>query len=142
MISSDSPSVPVPDGYTKVSYDLNKGVGGKYIYLCYREASYSPNGSNKKCITDIKFITGKNATEPYGYTKIDTDLNKGASGKYIYLCYEEADYNPTQAIEDIKVVGGYDSNTPAPDGYTRISQDLNEGASGEYIYLCYERKKN
>lgn len=140
VISGNNSSISAPDGYTKDSYDLNKGAGGKYIYLCYHQAPYSSHDTSKKCITDITFVTGKNATAPYGYTKIDTDLNKGAGGKYIYLCYKEADYNPAQAIEDLRVVGGSDSNTPAPYGYQRIPVDLNKGAGGDYIYLCYKEK--
>ncbi|MDR1748309.1 MAG: hypothetical protein LBR47_04550 [Spirochaetaceae bacterium] len=73
-------------GYTRIDVDLNKGAGGDYLYLFYRKDTLGSTGAGG--ITDITFVTGKNASAPSGYTKIDVDLNKGAGGEYIYLCYK------------------------------------------------------
>ena len=72
--------------------------------------------------------------EQDGKPKLGMDSNKGAGGRYIYLCIRRGKEN---AICDIKVVSASKANPPAPAGYTMIPQDLNEKAGGKYIYLCY-----
>ena len=45
-------------------------------------------------VTDVYVISRSSQSQiipPSGYTKIDVDLNKGAGGKYIYLCYKSGD---------------------------------------------------
>ena len=44
-------------------------------------------------VTDVVVITGDSAGifPPAGFTKIDVDLNAGAGGKFIYLCYKKGD---------------------------------------------------
>jgi hypothetical protein len=42
-----------------------------------------------KLITELKIITGENANAPNGFVKLPIDLNKGAGGEYIYLCYKK-----------------------------------------------------
>ena len=39
--------------------------------------------------TDLKVIIGKGEKAPAGYTKINQDLNEGACGSYLYLCYKK-----------------------------------------------------
>jgi hypothetical protein len=86
-------------------------------------------------ITGLEVVTGKPPIEaPPGFKKLDADLNKGAKGKYIYLCYKRGGGRP---ITDLAVIVDGSSKVAAPAGYTKISKDLNEGAHGKYIYLCY-----
>ncbi|WP_019961352.1 MAC/perforin domain-containing protein [Woodsholea maritima] len=139
VIQSNSSGVRPPSGYTKIDYDLNKGAGGDYIYLCYHKARYSAYSENKDCVSDLIIIKGNGARAPSGYTKIDVDLNEDAGGKYLYLCYKKQSYDNVEAIKGLAVVGGDNSHTPAPYGYRRIDTDVNEGAGGEYIYICYSK---
>lgn len=91
-------------------------------------------------ITDIDVIHAKTkdgASVKSGYTKIDVDLNKGAGGEYIYLCYRMED-NPREAVDDIIILTG--KNPRVPQGYTLRNVDLNKGAGGEYLYLCFRQK--
>lgn len=90
--------------------------------------------------TELTVISGDSSKiqAPPGYTRIDQDLNQGASGKYIYLCYQIGE---GPAITDITFIEGDSSNITAPAGYTKIGVDLNQGAGGKYIYLCYQKRK-
>ncbi|MBA2858707.1 hypothetical protein HNP93_001408 [Methanococcus maripaludis] len=130
VIESDKGGAAPPYGFKKVDMDLNKGAGGKYIYLCYKEGLDTTTP-----ITDIKVLNGKHAKAPQGYTKINVDLNHKAGGKYIYLAYSrQTNNNP---IRSVVVIKGKHAN--APYGYEKIDYDLNKGAGGEYLYLCYSR---
>ncbi|CAB4039557.1 Hypothetical predicted protein [Paramuricea clavata] len=76
----------VPNGYTKIDQDLNKGAGGTYNYLCITKV-----GGNK--MTAIDFLTsGKKRTEKTinGYFRYGADLNTGTRevGNYVYLLYK------------------------------------------------------
>ena len=66
--------------------DLNKGVGGDFIYLCYETGPYKA----EKMIKNITIIGGDNPfiKPPYEYEIDPYDLNKGAGGEYIYLCFK------------------------------------------------------
>jgi MAC/Perforin domain len=137
VISGSNSNVAPPIGYTKIPYDLNKGAGGKFIYLCYHKASYQAFGKNKQCIDSLVIIYGRNTQPPAGYTKLPQDLNEGAGGEYVYLCYRQADWANDIAIKDVTVVGGSSSNVPPPYGYQKVPGDLNKGAGGDFIYVCY-----
>ena len=112
--------------------DFNQGAEGKYIYIYYQ------TGTSGKGVAAMRFITGKDATAPTGWQKVDVDLNDGAGGQYIYLCYQknsDADYIAT-------LQSGYgDSVESAFCDFGRsavvLAQDLNEDAKGKFIYLGY-----
>ncbi|ELA9342615.1 hypothetical protein QTV34_001901 [Vibrio parahaemolyticus] len=141
VIYGSSSTIKAPQGYTKIPNDLNKGAGGKYIYLCYHKhvPSSTDDSSNPDCISDITTVVGENASAPADFEKIPIDLNKGASGKYIYLCYEKQNYNDEIAIKDVLVISGSNSDLKPPYDFTRVDQDLNQGAGGDYIYVCFSR---
>jgi hypothetical protein len=114
-------------------------------------------------ITDIYILTGDNNSiqPPAPYTKISSgigysgngDLNQGAKGKYIYLCYtRNKNYGPP--ITGIYVYSGKNStHYPNPgyfhahnsSGYNPLGDrgaDLNKGAGGDFIYLLVTRDKS
>jgi hypothetical protein len=85
VITGDSASIGAPSGFEKIPVDLNRGAGGKYIYLCKRQGqSGVPDGG----LRDLTVVGGSHAniSPPYGYRRINADLNKGAGGLYIYFC--------------------------------------------------------
>lgn len=96
--------------------------------------------SGQSCITEMTVISGNSSSiqPPAGYTKIPRDLNQGAGGKYIYLCYKRGAGAP---ITGIWVT--VNSGTPTQgSGWYKIDQDLNEGTtkSGDpFIYLWYTK---
>jgi hypothetical protein len=120
----------LPD-YSWVPVDLNRTVGGEYIYINYKRSDGAP-------ITGISAVLGKNAAPPPGYVKSDLDLNKGAGGEYIYLCWK---YDSDTPILDLIVqsTGSADQLIPNIRGkdYSKIPIDLNKGSGGDFIYLYY-----
>lgn len=139
VIYGNSSTITAPTGYKKIPTDLNNGAGGKYVYLCYHKhvPSSANSSSNPDCISDITTVLGEDTPAPAGFKKIDIDLNKGAGGKYIYLCYEEQKYNDEIAIKDVTVISGSNSDLQPPYDFTRVDQDLNQEAGGDYIYVCF-----
>ncbi len=81
--SKDDPDC-IPPGYTKVEGDLNKGAGGKYVYLSYI------TGTDAKPVTEITFAVGdKHLIWPEkDFYRINQDFNEGAGGCYIYAAYK------------------------------------------------------
>ena len=85
--------------------DLNNGAGGYnikiegctsdniggYLLECAQNGT-SPGWfpTNQDPIKDILIISSNKSMSSYsGWTLIKSDLNKGAGGKYIYLCYKK-----------------------------------------------------
>ena len=85
-------------------------------------------------ITGLDIIYGQWSDPPPGYNKIPVDLNKGAGGEYVYLCYST---EPGEPITNIQVFASNSAEFPIQNGYTKIDKDLNKGVKGRYIYLCY-----
>lgn len=137
VIVGSNADIAAPEGYQKLACDLNRGAGGKYIYLCYKKQANAAPGD---CITSLAVVSGKSSSTaaPSGYQKLPEDLNKGAGGKYIYLCYRKGGGAP---ISNIDFVTGTSKSAidAAYCGFYTILQDLNEGAGGKYIYLSYQR---
>ncbi|PIE76961.1 MAG: hypothetical protein CSA13_01945 [Clostridiales bacterium] len=102
----------------------------------------------QKYVADITFVVSRRPDSarnkcPAGYYLIDRDLNKGAHGKFIYLCYKLSE-DRSQAITDLFLEysrHGFGAETlPTSHNshvadYTRIPVDLNTGAGGNFIYL-------
>lgn len=112
--------------------DFNQGASGKYIYIYYQSLD------DGQGVEAIRFIKGKDAIVPKGWTKIDCDLNGGSGGEYIYLCYiKSADSNLIYELQS----GFGDSLESAMSDFNQdavvLRQDLNEGAKGKYIFLGY-----
>ncbi|KAI1211966.1 MAC/Perforin domain-containing protein [Annulohypoxylon truncatum] len=135
FVVGDSSTIPPTPGYQKLNFDLNRSVGGKYIYLCYHKASYDSLGPNKPAVTDLAVVFDNEAA-PSGYTKMSTDLNE------VYLCYKTSEYTPDEAILDITAFSSSDPNISPPYGFTKIPRDLNAGAGGEYIFFGYAKRRN
>ena len=112
-----------------------------FILLCSSSGSAPVESSIAipsidKPITGLEVIYGKNTPPPPGYVKIPLDLNKGAGGAYVYICYSRT--APGPPITNVQVFAGKSSNFPIQNGYTKIPKDLNKGTLFRlYIYLCY-----
>lgn len=75
----------IPPGYTKVEGDLNKGAGGKYVYVSY------VTGTKAKPVTEITFVTDDSKLiwpRDSDFYRINQDCNEGAGGRYIYMAYK------------------------------------------------------
>ena len=148
------------------AYDLNKGAGGDDIFMHFStttgsSASKGPSKSSKgECISEIKLIGGnsdevsslKSTAQRQGWTVIESNLNAGAGGDVIYLCYKTttgSDYitdlylssgaNPVSS--SITVNGRSYKLCPNEGGshFTDIKGDLNSHAGGDDIHIYYTK---
>lgn len=108
----------------------------------------------QKYVTDMVFVADEsewNARSkcPAGYQLINADLNAGAGGYFIYLCYKLGD-NVNEAYTDFFMEYTGAAKNPETKSmnhnsnyanYTRIGADLNKGAGGDYIYLWTTKAK-
>ncbi|HHL18157.1 MAG TPA: hypothetical protein ENJ33_00320 [Thiothrix sp.] len=115
-------------GYKRISIDLNKGSGGRYIYFCIaRNPAWS-------AISNIRIT--KNRC-PSNYYRYRTDLNKGTTihDTPLYLCTSRN--RNISPITRMKITVGDKSTNTCGTLYPYRTRDLNEGAGGKYIYACY-----
>jgi hypothetical protein len=74
--------------------DLNQGSGGYYIYLEGLRPGLNAaflGYTIPSVITNILIISSTTQLNSYaGWNLVPTDLNKGAGGKWIYICYQLA----------------------------------------------------
>ena len=141
IIYGDDSGIPAPEGYQKIGVDLNQGARGKYIYLCYHAETPEQGATSFVApLAELAVILNEDPT-PEGFTKIPIDLNKGARGDSVYLCYKNGsadDSGVETAIKDLRVITSPNSDVPPPYGFERIDVDLNSRTDVHdlYIYLC------
>ncbi|KAG2204184.1 hypothetical protein INT46_006068 [Mucor plumbeus] len=63
-----------PQGYIKVDVNLNSILRGDTIYLYYKTTPLNPD-VQKDAIQELAIEFGKHAVTPYGWSKINVDLN-------------------------------------------------------------------
>ena len=73
-----------------------------------------------------------------GYQRINTDLNRGSGGLFVYIFYQKTS-SKEDAITGIKVVAG-GRNVSTPDCYFKISTDCNSWSGGAYVYVFYTQQ--
>lgn len=78
-----------PEGYTRVDTNLNSFLRGDAIYLWYRTSPKNPD-TLRDGVQELAIEFGKHAVTPYGWTKINVDLNsehegQGGFGEPTYL---------------------------------------------------------
>ncbi|MCI1187014.1 hypothetical protein MON38_06255 [Hymenobacter sp. DH14] len=147
-------------------YNGPGGCSGGGVYSTF---TTSENLGGSGYIHDLKLVEGDDnststtSTVGAGYTKLYADLNKGAGGAYIYLCFQrnasqvlngvEYTYNspysgPNEVLTAFQTqYGSFTNSTPRPDPYFYSIWvpnqnpnvywdriDLNAGAGGDYIY--------
>ena len=125
-------------GYKLIPIDLTKGTGGdNNVFLYIRRDSNGP------FIEEIAILYGKDASIPPGFKKLDQDLNEGAGGYFVYLCYK-AGNRKEKAIKDVIIRTSSSAEQPIPpyyDGvpYKKLPYDLNHRSGGDYIYIYYRK---
>lgn len=125
LVAGSSHTVECPPGFEKSTFDLNAGVGGDYVYLCFKHLESSPAGT--PAVADA-VISLKNC--PSGYTKIDTHN----SGDPIFMCVSIK--TTGDIIENIVIVIG---SANCPKGYAKDPQNLDQGKIGHFAYMCTKK---
>lgn len=149
LIAIEGEHSACPQDFDKVQHnnnlngDLNQGAGGAYIWLCVKQAL------TDEPITDLSVVAQDDSDGGCGDLGGDWhrvrqgqgsngDLNHGANGKYIYLCYRK--HAASGPLMQLKLNDGdcdsgfYRTNTDKDS-----NGDLNQGAGGKYLYLCFSR---
>jgi hypothetical protein len=135
------------EGWEKVSGptlsgDLNQdcGSGTDFIWFCVKK------GSDNWLFTDLTVVASSSSMSGCGmggWQQIPAtdgsngDLNQGAGGKYIYLCFQkDADKAPLSELKLTEThceAGMFGVPTSGSNG------DLNQGGGGKDIFLCAKR---
>jgi len=105
-----------PDG--RVLSSVKEPIPGDASDVPPRDAGRDPHGrritikSLSSYMQDIKLIAGTSSSVscPTGYTKMTTDLNLGAGGKYIYLCWTKETNYRQYGIYDIGIYNSGNTN--------------------------------
>jgi hypothetical protein len=93
----------------------------------------------QSCITEVAVIYGGSfgIAPPAGFTKVGVDLNQGAGGDYIFLCYKKGIGAPITGLA-VTLNGG---SPPTDATYTRVNVDLNRNCGGDtdFVWLWYTK---
>jgi hypothetical protein len=141
-------------GYNRLNLDLNKGAGGRYIYLTFHRGSSGVEFSNSNApLTRLSVLTrsfsgnysvsdhepiwmGQWLTDHVQVAPLD--LNENAGGDYIYS-FQSRNTSFGGPIREVGIIASSNSNVQPPAGWERVGVDLNKGAGGDYIYFCVKR---
>lgn len=96
-------------------------------------------------VRDVVVVKGTSdqaarAACPAGYTRVPVDLNQGAGGRWIYLCYSTAGDAPPIVAMALSFSSDSRNQWAGPACATRLPVDLNMGAGGDWIHLWYVRR--
>lgn len=164
LIVGDHQYIVASEGHIKLDADLNRGAGGKYIYLTFTRNpiySYENDGYHdpityNEPLTDLYVEAHTqfgviNDGAPYSYLwrhiyRFDgirsiypIDLNEGAGGRYIFAYVTRSANGGVTPIKEVGILYGNSSTIEPPSGWIKEGRDLNQGAGGDYIYICYKR---
>jgi hypothetical protein len=129
--------------------DLNQGATpGPFdphvtIYLGRKK------GLSATPLTNLVVVAGsENVAAPTGYTRSQTDLNRGAGGQFIYLCSTNSPelYAPIREIwaesfDEAQTTTHFTNKgwIPVCEPGSSTPYDLNKGSHGKFIYLMFRR---
>jgi Multivesicular body subunit 12 len=132
--------------------NLNRGSGGRDIYLCYLRQSDAPTTqrASLRPITGICVVhTDRGEMSPEGYQVITrtvsnqiANLNEGSGGRHVFLCVQRLPGAPP--LLDLAVsMSHFKRKVKPPEGFAMLahtaggaSGDLNAGSRGHFVCLC------
>ena len=126
------------------------------------DTSTSDKERQYRCITDVKLIGGsydevnalKATYKKQGWTVVESNLNEGTRGDYIYLCYKTSKKSADEYISALYLSSGSNpvSNTIKVNGRTYtlcpyeggshfkgVKGDLNSNCGGDDIHIYYTK---
>ena len=88
-------------------------------------------------------LTDGNPACPAGYATIHTDLNKGAGGKYSFLCVLPVSADSAAVVQSLGVASGTAAAPPVCElGWTQVAGNLKQGTSSKEVQnLCLFKVK-
>ncbi|KAI0174617.1 hypothetical protein BJ166DRAFT_621077 [Pestalotiopsis sp. NC0098] len=110
------------------SADINKGQGGKYVWLRAHKAN-----NPRDLVTSVSTAIVDSARDG------QSDLAAGAGGSYRY--FETArDAGASRFITEVALWRSGDRQSFSPEGWQGISGDINDGRGGDYLYFVWKTK--
>jgi len=121
--------------------DLSQGAGGEYVWLCFH--------TGEDGITDLATVVSSGARDDCGLSSdwhrveqesgSNGDLNQGAGGEYIYLCYKKE--QSKNALASLELKEGKCGNDWIPTSTFHGSDgSTNQGTEGgKRIFICARR---
>ncbi|KXH31160.1 hypothetical protein CSAL01_08635 [Colletotrichum salicis] len=113
--------------YEGGSPDINKGFGGKFVWLRIRHAT--------KPEEMVNHIWRDYLDEPLAGR--DDDLSKGAGGLYRYLQWSH-DMRAKYFVSSVMVWRPKEEQNSPPAGWAGKTDDINKGRGGNYLYLIWK----
>lgn len=121
-------------GYIRVDEDTNKGAGGAFVFIWYRQTTDST-----RALKDLQISTTNDQyqqLQQQNYTSISVNLNEGTDGDPVFLWFKKDGFKQIKAITILV-------NSAAVEAYERvvnvIKRNLNTGNDGVTEYLCYHQ---
>ncbi|KAL0198050.1 hypothetical protein M9458_006590 [Cirrhinus mrigala] len=122
-------------GYTRVDEDTNRGAAGpNQIFIWYRRTT-----DISKALTDLDISTSpreESTLRAKGFKKVNVNLNKGTTGKSIFLWYK-GKCDP-QIKTMVLLVNPQARDEYAKAGIVVLNKNLNDGNEGIEMYLAYK----
>ncbi|KAF4984517.1 hypothetical protein FZEAL_313 [Fusarium zealandicum] len=125
----DKPHGSIDEIYGQ-SADINKGFGGKYVWLTVHRAS------NARLMADNIWIDIRGSS----IDNRNDDLASGAGGDYRYLQWSN-NMAASHFVTDVGLWRSDDSQDDPPNGWHHKSADINRGRGGDYLYLVWRTKQ-
>lgn len=112
-------------------HDINKGFGGKYVYLVPRWSS------DRHCAADTIEVHIEEHDPEWARHRGLHDVAKGAGGSYRFVVPQN--YNNACKITEVALWSGSHALERAPDCWTDFTSDINRGRGGRYLHVVYKR---
>ncbi|KAG8004727.1 hypothetical protein GBF38_016602 [Nibea albiflora] len=122
-------------GYIRLDEDTNRGAGGAYVFIWYRQTTNQTNA-----LTDLNVSINAEeyqSLQQQNYELVSVDLNQGTGGKQVYMWYKK-EGNQSNPIKNMTLLLNPDA-VPVYKraGVTVITKNLNQGNDAVTEYLCF-----
>ncbi|XP_044185531.1 uncharacterized protein LOC122965486 isoform X3 [Thunnus albacares] len=121
-------------GYIRVDEDTNKGAGGAFVFIWYRQTT-----DPKRALKALQISTTNTQyqqLQQQNYTSVSVNLNEGTGGHPVYLWFKQEGSRPIKAITILVNLAAVEVYVKA--GVKVIKRDLN---GGKTVYLCYYQER-
>ncbi|XP_052408986.1 uncharacterized protein LOC127953743 [Carassius gibelio] len=134
-VTKDAEEEPalLKDGWERLGCDLNRKVGGKYIYLWVKREKPS---YICEITATIDFSSDKQKFD-LGFTRVDEDTNRDAGGNQVFLWYRRTT-DKSKALTALNVSIDFQENVRLQnEDFKKLSVNLNSGTTGKEVYAWY-----
>ncbi|XP_026063846.1 uncharacterized protein LOC113046920 isoform X1 [Carassius auratus] len=138
-VTKDAEEEPalLKDGWERLGCDLNRKVGGKYIYLWVKREKPS---YICEITATVDFSCDRYMFEQ-GFTRVDEDTNRDAGGNYVFFWYRRTT-DKSKALTALNVsTSPQEQAKLQASGFNMVVADLSVGAGGKYIHAWYRKER-